>query len=240
MGVSNAVRNPGSYLSRTLGLYRSLLTDPERFYDEYIGTRGLKSELALVFVVGVVGAIGNYLVLQELIAQFDGSQAVVINQDVRFQLQQRVLEPLIGAFLLWIWYGMGMYAVGWLYTTIGTTYLAMKRAAWVLFPILIANLIHTAAMVYLSMTMDVDPENVAPASNLADDVSQAVWSQAAGETVVVAATLAGVLFAVWAGYIGAYAIKDVRDLTVDEAYKVAAVPTVGYVLYIVYSAITAL
>ncbi|WP_436924440.1 YIP1 family protein [Halosimplex amylolyticum] len=240
MGVSNAVRNPGSYLSRTLGLYRSLLTDPERFYDEYIGTRGLKSELALVLVVGIVGAVGNYLVLQELIAQFDGIESVVVNQDVRFQLQQRVLEPLIGAVLVWIWYGMGMYVIGWLYTTIGTTYLAMKRAAWVLVPILIANLVHTAAMVYLSVTMDISADDVSVESRLSDVVSQAIWSQAAGETIVVAATLAGVLFAVWAGYIGAYAIKDVRDLTVDEAYKVAAVPTIGYVLYIVYSAVTAL
>ncbi|WP_459194072.1 YIP1 family protein [Halosimplex sp. J119] len=240
MGVSNAVRNPGSYLSRTLGLYRSLLTDPERFYDEYIGSRGLKSELALVLVVGVVGAIGNYLVLQELIPQFDGSQAVVINQDVRFQLQQRILEPLIGAFLVWIWYGMGTYLVGWLYTTIGTTYLAMKRAAWALVPFLFANVIHTAAMVYYSVTMDIDPESVAPSSRLANDVARAVWSQPAGEMVVVAATLAGVLFAVWAGYIAAYAIKDVRDLTVDEAYKVAAVPAAGYALYVVYSAVTAL
>ncbi|WP_415381906.1 hypothetical protein [Halosimplex sp. TS25] len=240
MGVSNAVRNPGSYLSRTLGLYRSLLVDPEGFYDEYIGTRGLKSELALVLVVGVVGAVGNYLVLQELIAQIDGIQAVVVNQDVRFQLQQRVLEPLIGAFLVWIWYGVGMYAVAWLYTTIGTTYLAMKRAAWALVPVLIANLIHTAAMAYYSVTMEIAPGDVNPSSRLAGDVAQAIWSQAAGEMVVLAATLAGVLFALWAGYIGAYAIKDVRDLTVDEAYKVAAVPAAGYALYIVYSAVTAL
>ncbi|MFC7142698.1 YIP1 family protein [Halosimplex aquaticum] len=240
MGVSNAVRNPGSYLSRTLGLYRSLLVDPERFYDEYIGTRGLKSELALVLVVGVVGAVGNYLVLQELINQVSTIQGVSINQDVRFQLQQRVLEPLIGAVLVWIWYGMGMYAVGWLYTTIGTTYLTMKRAAWTLFPILIANLIHTAAMAYTSVTMEIGQGDITTTSNLAEDIAPAVWSQAAGEIAVVAATLVGVVFALWAGYIGAYAIKDVRDLTVDEAYKVAAVPAVGYALYIVYGAVTAL
>ncbi|MFB6140724.1 MAG: YIP1 family protein [Halosimplex sp.] len=240
MGVSNAVRNPGSYLSRTLGLYRDLLTNPERFYDEYIGTRGLRSELALVLVVGVIGAVGNYLVLQELLAQFDPIQSVVINTDVRFNLQQRILEPLVGAFLLWIWYGIGSYYVGWLYTTIGTTYLAMKRMAWAMFPILIANVIHAAAMVYMSYTMDVQPADVNVQSRIATDVANAVWSQAAGETVVVAATAVGVVFALWAGYIGAFAIAEVRDLTMDEAYKVAAVPAGAYALYIVYSAVTAL
>lgn len=240
MGVSNAVRNPGTYVSRTLDLYRALLTDPDRFYDQYIGTRGIKSEIALVVVVGVVGAVGNYLVLQELIAQFEPIESVVINQDVRFNLQQRILEPFIGAILLWIWYGMGMYLVGWLYTTIGTTYLTMKRAAWVLFPMLFANVIHTGAMVYYSFTMDIQVSDVAIQSRIAEEVAAAIWSYAAGETVVVAATLAGVLFALWAGYIGAYAIADVRDLSMDEAYKVAAVPTVGYALYIVYSGVTAL
>lgn len=240
MGVSNAVRDPGSYLSRTLGLYRSLLTDPETFYDEYIGSRGIKSEFTLVLVVGLVGMVGNYFMLQELIAQVGNIGSVQITDDVNFQLQQRVIEPLIGAFLLWLWYGIGMYAVGWLYTTIGTTYVTMKRMAWALFPILIANLIHTAAMLYARSTLDLSADDFDIGTQIADQVATAIWSQAGGDIVVVAATLAGALFAVWAGYIGAYAIKDVRDLTMDEAYKVAAVPTIGYVLYIAYSAVTAL
>lgn len=240
MGVSNAVRNPGSYLSRTLGLYRSLLTDPERFYDEYIGSRGIKSEFALVLVTGIVGLVGNYFMLQELIVQFEQFDSVVINDQVSFQLQQRVIEPLIGAFLLWIWFGFGTYVVGWLYTTIGTTYLAMKRAAWALVPILIANAIHSAAMLYASTTIDITQDDITISTSISDQVSAFVWSQAAGEVAVLAATAVGILFALWAGYIAAYAIKDVRDLTTDEAYKVAAVPTVGYVLYIVYSLVTAL
>ncbi|WP_436928982.1 YIP1 family protein [Halosimplex halobium] len=240
MGVSNAVRNPGSYISRTLGLYRALLTDPERFYDEYIGTRRVKSEFALVLVTGLVGLVGNYLMLQELIFQFEGFQSVVINQQVRFQLQQRVIEPLLGAFLLWIWFGIGMYYVAWLYTTIGTTYVTMKRTAWALFPVLIGNIIHTAAMAYASTTLEVTEDDITITTSIADEVSSFVWSQASGETVVLAATAVGIVFALWTGYIGAYAIKDVRDLTTSEAYKVAAVPTGGYVLYIAYSVVTAL
>ncbi|WP_436910842.1 YIP1 family protein [Halosimplex marinum] len=240
MGVSNAVRNPGSYISRTLSLYWALLTDPERFYDEYIGTRRVKSEFALVLVTGLVGLVGNYLMLQELIFQFEGIQSVVINEQVRFQLQQRVIEPLLGAFLLWIWFGVGTYYVAWLYTTIGTTYVAMKRAAWALAPILIGNLIHTAAMAYASTTLEVTEDDVTIATSISDVVAGFVWSQASGETVVLAATAVGIAFAVWTGYISAYAIKDVRDLTTTEAYKVAAVPTLGYVLYIAYSVVTAL
>ena len=240
MGVTNAVRNPGTYLSRTLSLYRSLLTNPGRFYEEYIGTRGMKSEFALVLVAGLIGLVGNYFMLQELIAQFEGFQTVQINDQVRFQLQQRVIEPLLGAFLLWIWYGFGMYAVGWIYTTIGTTYLAMKRAAWALFPILIANVVHSAAMYYQSTTLEITDSDITIETSLSSEVAAFVWSQASGEIVVVAATAVGIVFALWAGYIGAYAIAEVRDLTMDEAFKVAAVPTVGYALYIAYSAFTAL
>ncbi|QLH83652.1 YIP1 family protein [Halosimplex pelagicum] len=240
MGVSNAVRNPGSYLSRTLGLYRALLTDPERFYDEYIGTRRVKSEFALVLVAGLIGLVGNYVMLDTLIFEFEAFDSVVINDQVRFQLQQRVIEPLLGAFLLWVWFGIGMYYVGWLYTTIGTTYVTMKRTAWALFPILIANVIHTAAMAYASTTLDVTEEDITISTSLSSEVASFVWSQASGETVVLAATAVAIVFALWTGYIGAYAIRDVRDLTTSEAYKVAAVPTVGYVLYIAYSVFTAL
>jgi len=240
MGVSNAVRNPGTYLSTRLSLYRTLLTDPERFYEEYIGTRGLRSEFALVLVAGLIGLVGNYFMLQELIAQFEAFDAVTINDQVRFQLQQQVIQPLIGAFVLWIWYGFGMYAVGWLYTTIGTTYLAMKRAAWALFPILIANVIHSAAIYYASTTMEITDSDITIQTSLSDEVTSFVWSQAGGDMIVVAATAVGIIFALWAGYIGAYAIAEVRDLTTDEAYRVAAVPTVGYVLFIAYSVVTAL
>jgi len=237
MAISQAVRNPRSYLSRTLGMYRTLLTDPGTFYDEYVGTRGLRVEILLVLVVGAVGFVGNvYALLQveELFAQLE----IPLGQDVAFAMWGEVAAPLVGAVLLWIGLTTALYVVGWLYSAVGEYYVLLKWTAWALVPLAFANLIHSVAVAYAAFSVSAGDVATSEVPRVPEDRAAFVWDVAAGEIAVVAAAVVGIAFAVWAGYIAAYAVRGVRDIETDEAYRVAAVPTVAYVLYVVYEVAT--
>lgn len=239
MSVTQAVRNPRGYILRTIGLYRALLFDPQRFYDEYLGSRGLKVEIVLMAFIGLIGFAGNYYARSRIDEVFRGA-GFGINSDVNFQLWGNALEPLVGIFALWVGLTLALYAVGWLYSTVGQFYELLKRTAWALVPLVVFNALHSAAMAYSAFQLeesDVEDMEIPRAPDMRADE---MWSAVAGEIFVVATVVVGVVFVLWAGYIAAYSVADVRDLPMDEAYKVAAVPTVAFALYLLYDAVTAL
>lgn len=239
MSVTQAVRNPRGYIVRTLGLYRALLFDPQRFYDEYIGSRGIKVEIVMVAVIGLIGFAGNYYARSQIQEVFVAA-GFGIGSDVNFQLWGDALAPLVGIFALWIGLTLALYAVGWLYSTVGQFYELLKRSAWALVPLAAFNLLHSAAIAYSAFQLSEDDIQDLEIPRAPDMRAEAMWSEVAGEMFVVATLFLGVIFIVWAGYIAAYAVVDVRDLHIDEAYKVAAVPTAAFAIYVIYEAATTL
>jgi hypothetical protein len=240
MSVSQAVRNPRGYLVRTLGMYRALLFDPEHFYDEYLGSRGLRSEILMVAFVGVVGFVGNYFARQELTTVIVEEFGDILNRDSEFELIRLVIEPLVGIFLLWFGLVVALYAVSWLYSTVGQIYELMKRSAWATVPLLIANLLHTIAIAYAATQVEVDNIDLQDFPQPPIERALYVWDLAAGEIYVTATVLVSVVFILWSGYIAAYAVRDVRDLETDEALRVAAVPAGLYAIWVIYQGVTAL
>lgn len=237
MSISRAVRQPRSFLTNSVQLYRTLLTDPERFYEEFVGPRGITREFLLVLFVGAVGVAGNLFAMTRLQAVFE-SLDVSISGDTSFALWESVVAPLVGVVGLWLGLATALYVVGWLYSGIGEYYVLLKRSAWALVPLVFANLLHTVAVVYAAFTLTPGSVDASIVPRPANARAEFVWQQVAGDPVVVATVLLGVVFVAWTGYIAAYAVRDVRGLQTDEAYRVAAVPTIAYALYVVYEAVT--
>jgi hypothetical protein len=214
-------------------MYRTLLTDPETFYDEYVGTRGLRVEILLVLVIGAIGLAGNVYALlrvEELFAQIE----VPLGQDVAFAMWGEVAAPLVGAVVLWVGLTTALYVVSWLYSAVGEYYVLLKRTAWALVPLAFANLIHSVAMAYAGFSLSAADVAASEVPRVPERRAAFAWEVAAGELAVVAAVVVGLVFAVLTGYVAAYAVRGVRDIETDEAYRVAAVPTVAYVVYVVY------
>jgi hypothetical protein len=69
----------------------------------------------------------------------------------------------------------------------------------------------------------------------AEEVRAFLYGQILDEPAAIIGTVLGALFIVWTAYIAAYGVSEVRDIPVDDAYRVAAVPAVVYILYTVYN-----
>lgn len=234
MSVSEAVRNPGSYVGTKVSLYRALLFDPERFYEEYAGDQGILREVLLVVAIGLVGTVGTFYAVSRVMSPYSTTDAD-LEYSVEFQLWNEAVSPLLTVIVLWLGLVAALYAISWLYTEAGSLYLLLKYAAWSLVPLVFANAIQTAAYVYTAYGADVDANH---SGTLTEDIYQSIWGQVGNEPVVLVATAISVVFVLWVGYIAAHAVAAVRDLSIDEGYRVVALPVVAYVGYVLYGVVT--
>lgn len=235
MSVSQAVRNPLSYLGRKLRMYRALLFDPGEFYDD-LGSSGLRTEVLVVLVVGAIGIVGPVYAARVLLDAFgSGDITGGLSSTVTSQLWGNAVSPLLGALLLWIGFTVVLYLVSWLYSAAGGLFSIAKATAWALVPMALANLALTVAFAVTTYGFDTDDPPTLPSTATTTEQVAAIWGQIAEETLVVGAVAVGAVVVLWTGYISAHGVADARDLTSAEGYRVAAVPTVGYAAYVVLS-----
>lgn len=239
MSVSQAVRNPRGYVVRTAGMYRALLFDPERFYEEYVGERGIKSELVLVVFIGLVGFAGHYYARSQLVTVAEEA-GVAVGNEASFNLWGIAAEPLVGIFLLWVGFSAALFVLSWLYSTVGTFYRVLKDVAWALVPLFVFNLLNTAALAYSAFTLQESDITDRTIPRAPDQKTTILWDIVAGEVFVVATIFVGALLTLWCGYIALHAIEDIRKLERRDAYKVVGAPTLVFALYLVYDAVTTL
>lgn len=237
MSVQQAVRNPRSYAVRLLAMYRALLFDPETFYEEYVKRPGISREAVLVGLIGAIGTLGAYYAYTQVTAGYASGLVATgptLSDDTNLQLYRRVVNPLAGAYALWLLFTVALYAVSWLYSGVGSFFRLLKNTAWGLVPIAFANVLNAAAWAgtaYLNRQEYQDVPERAP-NGFPEEVAAFVWDQVASEPAVVATTVVGLVFVVWSGYICAHGVARMRDIEISEAYRVAAVPTLAYVLWV--------
>ncbi|MFB6150659.1 MAG: Yip1 family protein [Haloarculaceae archaeon] len=252
MSVGTAIRNPRAFVAGKWTVFKLILTDPERFYDELSASDRLWTEIAVLFVIGLTGVAGGYFVARELMSNIGTGTATVANGDVAvrvsgdtgLQIWGYGLRSLIGIFVLWVGFATVLYALSWLYSSRGSFFAMVKATAWALVPLFIGNLLKSIGFVIAawnawdSNKIQITEEVSRQLDFGGQEAARALYTQIYEEPVaLVGIVIAGLTFA-WCGYVAAYGVAKVRDIPVSDAYKVVAVPTALYVGYVIYQAIT--
>lgn len=242
MGIAEAVRDPGGYTRERVSMYRALLVDPEEFYDEFIGTHGLRAEAILIATIGVIGSIGTMIAVLQIREEFENDVSILggtsLERGVEMQLWRLGIEPIIYAFLFWLGLAALLYLASWVYSEDGSLYLMVKKSAWAILPLVFANAVSTIAWAYTGMTAEIESDLTG--AGTAQRQLALIWDPLAESTAVIAADLLSIVFVAWVGYIAAHAVVEVRAIELGNAYRVAAVPVVVYALWTVYTAVGAL
>lgn len=245
MSVGTAIRNPRTFVVGKWSTFKTILFDPERFHEELSASDRLWTEILVVILVGAAGTVGSYFMARTIMSNFytgsapiEGSDAEWgISGDVGIQIWGYSLRGIVGALVLWLFLAVALYVVSWLYSNRGSFFGLLKHTAWSLVPLFIGNLIKSVAFVIASWnawdsgTLEVTDGDLI---NSAEEVRAFLYGQILDEPAAIVGTLVGALFIFWTAYIAAYGVSEVRDIPVEDAYKVAAVPAVLYLLYIVY------
>lgn len=240
MSVANAIRNPVSYLGGALHLLRLLLFQPDQFFDE-IDSRGLRTEILLVGVVGLLGMVGPYYAYTKLMSPFTTTMAygekVHLQTEVQLRLQGQGVEPfLYTVALVWVGFSIAFFLLSWVYNERGRFRHMLKNVAWGVVPIAFGHLLQAAAFAWVASGIQVSTLNpgvwfrTVPRGTVAVQ-TQYIWGQVTGEDLVIGAGVISLAFYIWSWYIWGYAIRDVRKIETRESFAIAAVPTVLWVAY---------
>lgn len=229
MSVSTAVRNPRTFVGNKWRRFKTLLVDPEAFYERNPDSDRLWNEILVVFLIGITGTVGMYYVSDAIMTAFAESP-LDTPSDVGLQVQMYALRPLIEAFVVWFGFSIAFYAISWLYSGRGSLFGMTKKTAWSLVPLFFANLLYSAGLLAAGWNVDIEVTRSMLTQTNAE-VRAELFEQVTAEPAAIAGLAVGVVFIVWSAYIAAYAVADVREIPIVDAYKVAAVPPLLYLLY---------
>lgn len=204
-----------------------LITDPDSFMERKVRGHQLRWEFALLLVVGGLGIPGAAFVAQSLLDNV--SQG---GEFLRFQLIGFVLEPVVGIFLVWQGYAVVTHVISsHVYTGRGSLKRLLKSSAWALIPIGVGNLARTLA-IYSAFRGESLPDN--PEGTTLTEQFQSVIAVGMNKPEVTAATVVLIITVLYSGYLLSFAVKHSKNVPEDEARKAAAVPALGFALYLAW------
>lgn len=236
--IIEVVTNPRAYLAWFFGVVKLLLFAPDTFFEEHVGSDGLKWEFIIVGVTGIIGTAGLIYGADVLTEPFGVGFVGAFEEDAAIAPRENQLlwgyafRPLLLVFFLWLGYAVAFYALSWLWTETGSLYSMIKLTAWGFVPYAFYQLVYSAGAFYAFFGLDVDTD--VPVGSEWDRVWW-LWEQGLGEPIPIIAALTGVLFLVWSGYIWQASVKHARNLPTENARIVVAIPVIFHIGYIIYT-----
>lgn len=206
-------------------MFQRLVQFPETRLRRRISTVGFTREALLVLVLGALGSIGPGYVSWQTLEAHDNPPSYF-----EFELIAETISPLFLLFGLWLLYALCGHFLAKLYNG-GRPFVRVFRvSAWALIPIGIWYLIRSVVIVALFAGMEFpgDPEGVA-----ADEQVENVMALGLEDPVYIGTLLAGLVFIAWSWHLLSIGIAEAKQIGLEEAKKVAAVPAGLAALYIV-------
>lgn len=204
-----------------------LFTSPGTYLQRKVRERSLWREAVVVFVVGVLGSVGHYYLLQRYLESVETAGYTLLNG------VGIVIAPIGGIFVFWIGSAILAHVLANYTNSRGPIRRLIKLSAWATVPIGIGNALRSAA-VFIAYR-DVEPDEINIDANSFDVRYAEFQDLHMTDPIVVGASVLLILSFVWAGYILSIGVRSSKQgISQTEARVVAAVPTGLFVLYFVY------
>ncbi|WP_317175768.1 YIP1 family protein [Halomontanus rarus] len=210
-------------------MLRRIVRYPESMLRSRISTVGVKREAVLVVVLGALGSIGIGYFSWQMFATHTEPPSYL-----EFTLIGESLGPLLMLLGFWIWYALCAHFLAKLYNGSRPFIRAFRASAWALVPIGIWYLLRSIVVIalFLSVEFPEDPDGIEAEAQI-----QTVMELGLDSPVYVVTLLLGLVFTVWSWHLLAVGIAEAKEVSLDDAKKVAVVPAGTVALYIVWLAL---
>lgn len=208
-------------------MVRQLIRDPDAFMERQIGKPTTRWELITLLVVGVLGAIGMAYIGTLIF------EARPDNDNLNFPVIGLVLEPVIGIYILWIVYSVGIHLIAnKVYNARGPIKRVFQASAWAMIPIGVANLVQTIAFYFVFQNIDID-QAISETTALEDPVD-AVVQTGMEEPLYLIVPLVTILALAATWYLLVRAVEASKGLDRPDAVRTAGIIVGLHILYIVW------
>lgn len=213
-------------------MLRKIATLPNRMIQRRIPQRGYKLESALIVVCGILGAIGFGYVGTRALGTVEGGV-----ESLRFEFIGAAVRPLVALVVLWIGYTVISHVLANVYNGRGPVSRLFRASAWSLVPIGLWIALRSVAIFVLFMNETIPAE---PDGFGAEAKFQSIAELGLDTPIYGAVLLSGVLFAAWSWYLLSIGVAEAKQLSEEQARKVAAIPAGAVALVIVWMGLGAL
>lgn len=207
-------------------MIRWLLTLPNSYIEHRVDRRGLKREFVVVIVCGLLGVPGLAWVASQALGAAEQELPVV-----RFNLIGKALQPFIIIVAAWLLFaGLG-HVVGRFYNARGPAARLLRAAGWTVIPLGIWNAIRSIVTVAVFWNADFPSD---PSGFTAEEKVATIMDLGTENPLYPLSILVGVLFTVWSWWLLTLAVELAKNVSRDEAQRIAAVPAGLFALWIIY------
>lgn len=214
----SALSRPVSVVRQSIRGLSELVFDPGSFIERQVTSRGIRVEIGIVVLVGVLNAAGLVVVGQNV------NQLLEDSAQMNFVIAGQVMGPIIAAFMLWFLHSAAFHFIARFFRGRGGISLLLKGVAWALFPLGIAGLIRSIAIVFVYEGIDL--LNALESADSTDPQEEfAALLQTGFEDPILIATSVLMLLAVaWSGYLMVFAVQHGKNVDRSSAMRIVAAP----------------
>jgi hypothetical protein len=214
-------------------MVRELVTDPRAFFDGKAQDRSITREVTVVILVGLLGSAGAYYFTQRV---FDLAETSGYSN---FQMIGMTIEPIIGIGAFWLGGAVAAHFLAGFYQGRGPIRRLLKLSAWATVPIAVGNAVRSV-VIYLSYNdVTADQVNFDDTTTF-DEKAAAIREAVSNDALVVVSFVVTILSVVAAWFLLSYAVATAKQVEIDDARKIAALPSAVFVLWLLNAMLTSL
>lgn len=204
-----------------------LITNPDGFLERKVGQAHMRLEIVLVLLVGAMSVPGLLYVVLQVLEEEGGAEMRII-------AASRVIRPLLIMLVLWVVYSYLMHFISSYYGGRNPPSQVFKGAAWAFIPIGLGNLVKSGAMYLVFRGADIEAEmsGISPTEKM-----QSVLDSSMSEPLMLVAILVFAATILWSGHLLSLVVMHSKNLSRDEARRVAAVPVGLHLLVVLWAVV---
>lgn len=194
-------------------MLRTLLTDPDLFFERRAGEPGVLAPVGVVLIAGLATMSGTLLITPELVGLLTGVQRTV----ARVGLFIGAAGSAVGLLSLWFVYAGCFHTISRLFGATGRFREVFLLTGWGFLPAIFSGLFGGVTLYYVvqQATLPADPTQI-----------QAFLDGLRTSPPLLVSWAVRQLVLVWQALIWTFAIKHARDLTVRESLLTVTGPII--------------
>ncbi|MGP8322157.1 MAG: YIP1 family protein [Methanosarcinaceae archaeon] len=198
-----------------------VLTNPNNFFKNKLNEDiSFKTPIAIVFVIGIIGAINAIFVIQKIMAELLGDAATFASIGTILG----AVGAIISVFVMWVIYAAIFYAISLFFKGKGEFKRVLEFVGYGLIPSIAGSTIGLIAMIIALPTIEFSTESP-------ELVQQLMLSN----PIIQASVIIGVIFTLWSTNIWIFGLMYSRNLPIKNAVITVGAPVGLYIIYNLYS-----
>ncbi|MGP8319419.1 MAG: YIP1 family protein [Methanosarcinaceae archaeon] len=198
-----------------------VLTNPDSFFKMKMNEDiSFKTPMAILFVIGIIGAINAVLMTQKIMADLPSDAA----QFTSYIIIAGAAGAFIVVFVMWVIYALVFHVISMIFKGEGEFKRVLEFVGYGFIPSIASSIIGLVVMTIVLPTIEISLDNP-------ELIEQSILSN----PIIQASTIIGIIFTLWSANIWIFGLMHSRKLSTKNAILTVGIPIGLYIISVLYN-----